>query len=77
MERLKLKINIDKDSKRLLIVDLFLLFSIISTGIIFTFLKEYIDVQTSVAVGLIIGLIAMFYLVRSYNKWRKRKNNES
>ena len=71
MELLSLKI--DKGEKMLIGLDLFLLISIVSAIMIYGTLKEYLDVQTAIYIGLGIGLITIIYIVRSYKKWKKEK----
>lgn len=71
MEKYKIKpiqlnMSMDKNTKRLIIVDLFLLISIVSTGVIYAFLSDYILVQTAIIAGIIVGFIGIFYLVKFY-----------
>ena len=71
MEKDKIKLihlnmSMDNATRKLIIVDLFLLISIVSGGVIHAFLSDYILVQSAIIAGFIVGFIAMFYLVKFY-----------
>lgn len=70
MEKYKIKpiqnMSMDKSTRRLIVIDLFLLISIVSTGVIHAFLSDYISVQIAIIAGFILGFITMFYLVKFY-----------
>jgi len=67
-------IEIDKNSRRLIILDLYLLFSIISAVIIQEFFKNILQIEFSVVIGLIIGLVAIFYFMRFIKVLSKHKS---
>lgn len=71
MEKYKIKpiqlnMYMDKNTRRLIIIDLYLLISIVSAGVIYAFLSDYILVQSAIVAGFILGFITMFYLVKFY-----------
>lgn len=73
MERLSM-IEIDKNTKRLIIFDLYLLFSLVSIGIIYEIFKDIIQIETSVIIGLVVGLVATFYFMKFIKVLSKHKS---
>jgi len=62
-----MKLELDKESRFMIWLNFFLLFSIISTGLVYELLRNYITVPDAVAVGLSIGLgaiIGIFILLK-------------
>jgi len=68
-------LKLDRDMKILLIIDLYLLLSIVSTGIVYFAFQDFIDVQSSVLIGLILGSVGIFYLLRLFRRIAKRNRN--
>ncbi len=58
--------QLDNDMKILIIVDFYLLISIVASTVIHFVFQNIIDVWVAVGIGLIVALVAMFYLVRIY-----------
>jgi len=60
-------LELDKESRFMIWLNFFLLFSIISTGLVYELLRNYITVPDAVAVGLSISLgaiIGIFILLK-------------
>lgn len=68
--------ELDKDMKILIIVDLYLLSSIIASAIIHFVLQNYIEIWTAVAFGLIAGTVGIFYSIRLVNAISKRNGKK-
>ncbi len=68
-------LELDKESRFMIWLNFFLLFSIISTGVVYELLREYITVPIAVAVGLSIGLGSIIGIFRFLKK-RKEKVNQ-
>lgn len=68
--------QLDTDMKVLIIVDLYLLSSIIASAIIHYAFQNYIEIWTAVAFGLIVGTVGIFYSVRLVNAISKRNDKE-
>lgn len=57
--------QIDKNTKRLIIFNLYVLFSLVSAGIINEIFKDVlVEVYTPILIGLLIGLIAIIYFLK-------------
>ncbi len=69
------KVELDKESRFLIWLNFFLLFSIVSTGVVYELLRDYITIPMAVAVGLSIGLGSIIGLFRFLKK-RKEKVNQ-
>ncbi len=77
MEKMMEK-KFDIDTTTLIIFDLFLLFSILSTGIIYAVFLDFMnplsinndvelsETQQSVIIGLVIGIFSIFYMLKFY-----------
>lgn len=58
--------ELDNDMKILIVVDFYLLISIVASALIHFVFQNIFDVWVAVGIGLIVALVAMFYLVRFY-----------
>ena len=78
MEKMVIKMNIDKNTKRLIIFDLYVLSSIVSAGLIYEIFKDdFVEVHTPVIIGLVIGLVATVFLLKLINAIVKTKGEEN
>jgi len=69
------KVELDKESRFLIWLNFFLLFSIVSTGIVYELLRDYITIPMAVAVGLSIGLGSIIGLFRFLKKRKEKVNH--
>ena len=78
MEKMVIKMNIDKNTKRLIIFDLYVLSSIVSAGLIYEIFKDdFVEVHTPVIIGLVIGLVATVFFLKLINAIVKTKGEEN
>ncbi len=68
-------LELDKESRFMIWLNFFLLFSIISTGVVYELLREYITVPIAVAVGLLIGLGSIIGIFRFLKKRKEKVNH--
>lgn len=87
MEKYKIENKFDKNTVRLITFDLFLLFSILSTGIIYAVFLDFMntvsinnieitEIQQSIIIGLVVGTFSIFYLIKVYKIVTKHFNHE-
>lgn len=68
-------LELDKESRFLIWLNFFLLFSIVSTGVVYELLRDYITIPMAVVGGLLIGLGGIISIFRFLKK-RKEKVNQ-
>jgi len=67
--------ELDRDSRFLIWFNIFLLISLISTGIIYEFFQDYITVQNAIVVGLLIGVGAVLKTALFLKKRKEKMQN--
>jgi len=65
--------ELDREMKILIVIVLYLLFSIITSWIIYSMLQNLDDIITSVIIGMIVGTVIIFYLIKLIRIIEKRK----
>jgi len=65
--------ELDREMKILIVIVLYLLFSIITSWIIYSMLQNLDDIITSVIIGMIVGTVIIFYLIKLIRIVEKRK----
>ncbi len=70
-------IEIDKNTRRLIIFNLYVLFSLVSAGIIHEIFKDHFnEIYTPILIGLVISLIALIYFLKFCKFISKYLNHE-
>jgi len=67
------KLEIDRDTRFLIYLDLFFLISIVSGSIIHELLKEYLTVHIAILFGLLIGLGGLIGTRKLIKKMKEKK----
>lgn len=65
--------ELDREMKILIVIVLYLLFSIITSWIIYSMLQNLDNIITSVIIGMIVGTVIIFYLIKLIRIIEKRK----
>ena len=68
--------KLDKDEKIMIVVDFYLLLSIIASVIIYFVFQNLIEVWTSVAFGLVVGVVGIFYSIRIVRAIAKKRSGK-
>jgi len=67
------EIEIEKDTKFLIALDVFLLITIVSLIKIYEMFQDFIGIEGSVYIGLLIGLAGIVGIFRLFQKQKKEK----